>query len=191
VILLDPARFYRRDIEVAQYGRFNRGFQYSQAIHLGVTEPVAGLLGRGTGSNTASTVFKTSLPTVSMFSQWSMTSLGAMGVIWLYTEYGLVGVIFFLYFLWLMFQRAKVLIASGDREERIYGRTLEAIVVAFAVWNFYGPAWQLDSISIGFWPLAALLVRLSYQVEARQKLAAASEAASPAVTQAEALLPAV
>jgi hypothetical protein len=191
VILLEPKRFLRHDIEVAQYGRFDRGFQYSQAIRLGIADPVTGLFGHGTGSNTASSVFKTSVPTVSWFAQWNMNSLTTMGAIWLYTEYGLAGLILFLYLLWLMYRRSKVLLASENRQERVYGRLLEAVVVTFTVWNFYGPAWQLDSISIGFWPLAALLVRLSYQVEARRQLASAKQPVVPAPAPSEEPVPAV
>ncbi|MCX6600057.1 MAG: hypothetical protein NT025_00645 [bacterium] len=179
MILFDLPRYFRHDIQVAEYGQFDRGFHYSQAIRLGLADPVSGLFGHGMGSNTASAVFNTSSSTLSMFAQWNMTSLGTMGVIWLYTEYGLCGVILFFYLLWLMFRRAKILLASENREERIYGRTLEAIVVIYAVWNFYGPAWQLDSINIGFWPLAALLVRLSYSKEPKREPSPAASEAVP------------
>lgn len=191
VMLFDLPRYFRHGMETAEYGRYDRPFQYSQAIRLGRADPKTGLFGHGVGSNTESFAFGTSSPTLDLFSQWDMTSLGTMGVIWLFTEYGLVGLILFFYLLWLMFRRGKVLLASEDRQERIYGRTLEAIVVTYTVWNFYGGAWQLDSISIGFWPLAAMLVRLSYQVEARRKLAPAKEATSPVPAESGAPVPAV
>jgi hypothetical protein len=191
MILFDLPRYFRHDIQVAEYGRYDRGFQYAQAIRLGLADPVTGLFGHGMGSNTASAAFKTSSITLSMFAQWKMTSLNTMGVIWLYTEYGLCGVILFFYLLWLMFRRSRVLLASDNREERIYGRTLEAIVVTFTVWNFYGAAWQLDSINIGFWPLAALLVRLSYQVEARRQLAPAKDPAVSTPVESGTPVPAV
>jgi hypothetical protein len=171
-MLMSIPQQFQRGLETAEYGRFDRAFMYVQAVRMGWQYPKNGLIGYGVGSVTDSYAFGTASPTMEKFSRWQMTSQGTMGFIWLFLEYGFVGLLLFLRLLWMIFQRAKILLASENQDERIYGRLLEGITATYVMWNFYGPAWQLDSISFSFWPLAGILVSLSFAVEARHKLAA-------------------
>lgn len=180
-MLFNISGIYEHEMTTAESGRYDRAFVFSKAISLGFANKKTGLLGRGTGSATDSYAFGTDSGIRNELYQWRMTSSTAMGVIWLFVEYGIAGLVIIFFLLWLIFRRGRVLLASEDIQHRILGRLLEAMTLGYAVWNLYGPAWQLESVSFGFWPLAGLIVGLSYRFEADRKRSAQLQAEASTV----------
>ncbi|RPH92406.1 hypothetical protein EHM69_12830, partial [candidate division KSB1 bacterium] len=126
--LIKNLRFYfRREMEVADYERYERTYHYTWVIRSGIEKPRIGLIGNGVGSATESAFSTTHSRILADLIPMKLTSAGTTSVVWILLEYGLVGVALVFYLLWLIFRRGRVLISSDDPEERIYGRFLEAI----------------------------------------------------------------
>lgn len=156
-------RAIQRDIEVAEVGRFERGYKFVNGIRLGTESWKIFWLGNGPGSITESFLSERHSDRMTYYSRWGISSTNTVSFIWLLIEYGYFGVSLFLVLLWMIFRRGRVLRASPDPEIRIWGRLLEATTFMYVAWMFYHSAWQTDQMGFIYWPLAGMLVRLSYQ----------------------------
>lgn len=169
-----------------QYGYNERGYQYVSAVRLAAASPRTIILGNGPGSVTDSYLSQTHSAKLAYYEQWNLTSLNGLSILWLLMEYGYVGVAMILFLFYWIYRRGRYLRASQDRQTRVLGRTLECITLLYCAWQFYESAWQADAISFSFWPLAGLMVGLSYREQARQKQTALEQikasAAQPAAS---------
>jgi hypothetical protein len=169
--------YFNRDIEVAEYGSMERGYRFVNAIRLAAESPRTFFFGNGPGSITESFLSEQHSAKLTYYAQWGLSSADAVSFVWLLIEYGYLGVVLLLLLLWLVYRRARFLRKAPEYEDRVWGRVLEALTFTYVAWMFYQSAWQLDSVSFAYWPLAGMIVRLSRneelsQIEARRALAA-------------------
>ncbi len=159
---------FNRDIEVAEVGRYERGYKFVNAIRLAAESPRIFVFGNGPGSITESFLSGQHSTRQVYYSRWGLSSAGSVSIVWLLIEYGYVGVLLLLILLWLIFRRGRFLRMSQDYEDRVLGRVLEALTFMYLIWLVYTAAWQSDSTSFAFWPLAGMIVRLSRNAELQQ-----------------------
>jgi hypothetical protein len=172
--------YFQHDLETAQYGRYDRGYQLVSAVQLVSDSPRHILIGYGAGAATESQ-FAANSPSVSHFaSRWGLISSSTMPALWLLIEYGYLGLGLIFYLLWMIYRRGKILRASEDVDMRVYGRMLQSIVMLYTIWMFYQSAWQSDAMAYIFWAPAGVLVGFSYQEEARQRASKRQAAVSAA-----------
>jgi hypothetical protein len=177
--------YFSHDMQVAEFGTFERSFQIVSAIRIAAASPRRVLIGYGPGSATES-LFSVNTSSAAYFAaNWGLTSQRAMPALWLLIEYGYFGLGLIFCLLWMIYRRGKILRASEDVDMRIYGRMLQNIVVMYVMWMFYQSAWQSDAMAYIFWAPAGIFVGCSYMEEARQR-AAKQQAAASATANGEA-----
>ncbi|MDD5088026.1 MAG: hypothetical protein PHI18_04440, partial [bacterium] len=170
---------FEHEIRVAKYGRFGRTDRYIAAVQQTSRSAKNILIGEGPGSITGLAVAEHHSRKAAYYGRWGLTSISAMSAPWLLVEYGFVGLVFLFSLLWLIFRRARFLRAADDPQTHVFGRMLEGITLVYFVGTLYSSVWQMDSASMMFWPLAGMLVRLSYAEQTRQQQTAIEPASEP------------
>ncbi|MBU0690374.1 hypothetical protein KKC97_03650 [bacterium] len=140
--------------------------QLASSTRLAAGSPKDFFFGNGPGSITLSFVAARHSKTMEYFSKWRLNSASPT-IAWLLIEYGYLGTILMVIPLALIYRRGKYLRRSDDQELRIYGRWLEGLTFLYGLWMVYTSVLQIDASSYLFWVTAAMLVRLSYEEEAR------------------------
>jgi hypothetical protein len=181
-----PEKFNEEVQKGEQYGYNERGYQYVSSIRLAAASWRTVIFGNGPGSITDSYISENHSSKLAYYSQWGLTSLRALSIVWLLIEYGYVGVAMILFLIYWIYRRGAYLRKSQDLETRVLGRLLECLALLYGVWQFYESAWQADAMSFSFWPLAGLLVGLSYREEARQRAQALADIRTAALQSATA-----
>jgi hypothetical protein len=103
------------------------------------------------------------------YARYGLISSKCSSAMYIMTEYGVVGFILFGVLLWMIYRRGRFLRASDNMEMRVYGRTLEAMVMLYGTWAFYQQVWQTDATGCAFFPLCGMLVYFSRREELKQQ----------------------
>lgn len=155
---------FQSEVERPQTGRIERSSTLVSAFSLAARDLKSFWFGHGPGSITRSYVAEGHSKTAAYFASYGLTS-DAPSIPWMLIEYGYFGSALMILVLYTIFRRGKVLRASTDINHRIYGRMLEGMTLLYFAWLFYQSAWQSDSMNFIYWPLAGIIVRLSYQIQ--------------------------
>jgi len=168
---------FQKESEVDQTGRIERTYRFISAVKLAAASPQEFVFGNGPGSITLSFVSANRTKKAEYFSTYGLSS-SAPTIPWMLIEFGYVGTALFMLVVWYVYRRGRYLRLSEDVTIRTYGRMLEGMTFLYVAWLFYQNTWQGDQMNYIYWPLAGLLVRLSYSVEEQFALTQARERAA-------------
>jgi hypothetical protein len=160
---------------------FGRFLMMKNALRFATSSRQAAFFGFGPGTATRSFFTSYEAPSVKYFRNWGISS-DSHSLAWAVVEYGFLGTLLFLVPPFLLYRRSRILHQSDREDYRILASAFQGMTFLYIANLFVTPLLQSDPIGYFYWFTAAVVTRLSYEVEA--KLAsvpslAAQEAPAP------------